>query len=285
MRRLESGTAGRRSAGDAALQVPGPRPADPEGAPASAVRRPRARSRTPRSRTAVGTRPEAIGPPATGSLTETLLTEFAPETSRKARPDCRQDAAMARRTAPRIRKWIRALKDWLRRSARHPPRLLPARTRLKARTEFPAARTMEHLRNAGRRGGHKAQGDHRRYQAADNRRPLQLPLSHGRTACARPRELPATKLPAGTPLPRPDVSARRGTGVASVARMERPLLPASLQLLIDLGDEAVRALVGAARGFRVDRPPSPSPPAPPAPSSPARSSAAPFPCTARIISL
>ncbi len=110
MRRLESGTAGSRSAGDAALQVPGPRPADPEGHPASAVRRPRARSRTPRSRTAVGTRPEAIGPPATGSLTETLLTEFAPETSRKARPDCRQDAAMARRTAPRIRKWIRALK-------------------------------------------------------------------------------------------------------------------------------------------------------------------------------
>src|SRR3954470_9594979 len=43
---------------------------------------------------------------------------------------------MARRTAPRIRKWIRALIHWLRRPARHLPSLLPARTRLKPRTDF-----------------------------------------------------------------------------------------------------------------------------------------------------
>src|SRR4051794_18838067 len=33
--------------------------------------------------------------------------------------------------------------------------------------------------------------------------------------------MPAAELPARAPLPRPDVSVRPGTGVASVARMER----------------------------------------------------------------
>lgn len=209
MRRLGSGTAGRRSAGDAALQIPGPRPADPKGH-RHRLCGARGRGFAHRApRTAVGTRPEAIGPPATGSLTR-RSTEFAPETSRKARPDCRQDAAMARRTAPRIRKWIRALKRLVAPFGAPSPLAfsLPARTRLKPRTEFPAARTMEHRRNAGRRS-HKAQRDHRRYQAPDDRRPLPLPPARGRSTCARPRELPATELPACPALPRSDLSARR----------------------------------------------------------------------------
>src|SRR4051812_11170627 len=74
--------------------------AEPKGFAASAEWRPRTRLRKPSTRAAPGTRPGAIGPPATGSLT----ADAPSGASTKSAARSRQDAMVERREATRVRK-------------------------------------------------------------------------------------------------------------------------------------------------------------------------------------